>query len=139
MKRRPTNALTLAQSYQLSKWLDDNWDTAKIKLQSMNQAAENAQTDLGFTVTDGNIKGALKATGRTWRTVASNGGGVMWQAIKALEDRIESLESEEAQAAAKLAKVLDELRRSYALAKPLTDKQFAALREAALTGETPIL
>jgi hypothetical protein len=66
------NHLDAVQKFKLNKWMETN-RTELSSLKSDEDISSRATPILGFTVTDGNIKGARKALG--WRKHAPHGTG----------------------------------------------------------------
>jgi hypothetical protein len=68
------NMLTRRQSFLLGKWLDDNWDEILAACNTLPQVSQlfnlhisnNMDTSDVFRVTTTNVRGVLKAIGRTW-------------------------------------------------------------------------
>lgn len=70
MKKK--NILGHQNQYQLTRWLEANWERLTVAKMSMSEAAESAKRELKFEVTVGNIQSSIKALGRGWPSERAN-------------------------------------------------------------------
>lgn len=96
--KRTSNTLTSAETYRLCLWLDNNRDRLRHDRLTFEEVAKEAEKILCFTLTDKNVRHAVKSVGFELnpRPVVNSPGGplaVAYGKIAALEDKNASLEA----------------------------------------------
>jgi len=88
-----SNRLTHQKAFDLHTYLVQKKDQLKAKWEPLAEISAEASASLGFYVSDGNLKGALKTAGitRCERPTAAGGEDPHKQALKRIENQIAAL------------------------------------------------